>query len=187
MIPHVGEAMFFETAAAFRAWLDAHAATASELIVGYRRVKSGLPSMTWAESVDEALCHGWIDGIRRSLDETSYTIRFTPRRRDSRWSAVNVRRVGELMAEGRMTPAGLAAFEARRDEVGYTYEVLTAELPPEYEAVLRADAQAWAYWERTPPSYQRMAAHWVTSAKQEATRQRRLARLLDLCRAGKRL
>ena len=187
MIPHVGEPMFFETAEAFRAWLDEHAATASELLVGYRRVKSGLPSMTWAESVDEALCHGWIDGIRRSLDDTSYTIRFTPRRRESRWSAVNVRRAKELIAEGRMTPAGIAAFEARRDEVGYSYEVPNASLPPEYEAVLRADAAAWSYWERTPPSYKRMAAHWVLSAKQEATRQRRLARVVALSREGKRL
>lgn len=187
MIPHVGEPVFFETAAAFRAWLDAHASTATELVVGYRRRSLGLPSMTWAESVDEALCHGWIDGIRRSLDETSYTIRFTPRRRTSRWSAVNVRRAKELIEAGRMTPAGVAAFEARRDEIGYSYEVPTADLPPEYESVLRADAEAWAYWERTPPSYKRMVAHWVTSAKQEATRLRRIDRVVALSRVGKRL
>lgn len=187
MIPHVGEPMFFETPEAFRAWLAAHAATETELIVGYRRKGTGLASITWPESVDEALCYGWIDGVRRSLDETSYTIRFTPRRRDSRWSAVNIRRVEALTAAGRMTPAGLAAFAARPPGEGYSYETRDASLPEEYEAVLRADAAAWTFWERQPPSYRRTAAYWVTSAKQEATRQRRLARLLDDSRAGKRI
>jgi len=187
MIPHVGEPMFFEAPEAFRAWLAANAATERELVVGYRRKGTGLPSITWPESVDEALCYGWIDGIRRSLDETSYTIRFTPRRRDSRWSAVNIRRVEALRAEGRMTPAGLAAFEARPPGEGYSYETPRVELPAEYEAALRADAAAWAFWERQPPSYRRMAAHWVTSAKREETRQRRLARVVADSREGRRI
>lgn len=187
MIPHVGEPMFFATPEELRAWFAAHAASEAELLVGYWKVATGRPSITWAQSVDEALCVGWIDGIRRSLGADAYVIRFTPRRKTSRWSAVNIRRVGELTAEGRMTPAGLAVFEARRDEEGYSYETPSAVLPEEYEAVLRADEAAWAFWERQPPSYKKMAAHWVTSAKQEETRQRRLARVLADSRAGKRI
>jgi uncharacterized protein YdeI (YjbR/CyaY-like superfamily) len=187
MMTHMGEPVFFETPAEFGAWLAANAATASELVVGYRRKGSGLPSITWPESVDEALCVGWIDGVRRSLDETSYTIRFTPRRRGSKWSAVNIRRVEALLAEGRMTPAGIAAFEARPPGEGYTYEARRVDMPPEYEAVLRADEAAWAFWERQPPSYKRLAAHWVLGGKKEETRQRRLARVLADSREGKRI
>jgi len=187
MIPHVAEPMFFATPEDLRAWFATHAGTATELILGYHKRATGLPSVTWAESVDEALCVGWIDGIRRSLGDAAYTIRFTPRRRDSRWSAVNIRRVEALTAEGRMTPAGRAVFEARKDRVGYTYEVRDAALPPEYEAVVRADPAAWEFWDRQPPSYRAMAAYWVTSAKREETRQRRLARLVADSAAGKRV
>jgi uncharacterized protein YdeI (YjbR/CyaY-like superfamily) len=185
----VGDPVFFASAAAFREWLDANAATAPEVHVGYWKVSTGRPSLTWAESVDEALCHGWIDGVRRSLGAEAYTIRFTPRRPGSRWSAVNVRRVPELAAEGRMTPAGLAAYEARGEAnaVGYGYTRHDATLPPEYEAVLRADAAAWEFWERQPPGYRRNAASWVVRAKQEETRQRRLATLVAACAAGERV
>jgi uncharacterized protein YdeI (YjbR/CyaY-like superfamily) len=189
MMPPVGEVMFFETPAALRDWFAANAATAAELHVGYHKKAAGLPSVTWAESVDEALCVGWIDGVRRSLGDGAYTIRFTPRRRGSRWSAVNVRRVPELAAEGRMTPAGLAVFEARGEanETGYSYERRDATLPPEYEAVLRAVAGAGAFWDAQPPGYRRLAASWVLRAKQEETRQRRLATLRDACARGERV
>jgi uncharacterized protein YdeI (YjbR/CyaY-like superfamily) len=185
----VADPVFFASAAEFRDWLAAHAATAPELLVGYWKVGTGRPSMTWAESVDEALCYGWIDGVRRSLGADAYCIRFTPRRRGSRWSAVNVRRVPELAAEGRMTPAGLAAWEARgaANETGYGYTRRDATLPPEYEAVLRDVAGAGEFWDAQPPSYQRLAASWVTRAKQEETRQRRLAALVDACARGERV
>src|SRR6476469_3129516 len=126
----------------------------------FHKKGSGTPSITWPESVDEALCVGWIDGVRRTLDGESYSIRFTPRRRGSRWSAVNVRRVAALKAEGRMTPAGLAAFEARgaANETGYSYERRDATLAPEYEAVLRATPGAWEHWTAQPPSYRRQLA-----------------------------
>jgi uncharacterized protein YdeI (YjbR/CyaY-like superfamily) len=185
----VGEPIFFASAAEFRAWLDTHAATAGEVHVGYWKVSTGRPSLTWAESVDEALCHGWIDGIRRSLGAEAYTIRFTPRRRGSRWSAVNVRRVPELAAEGRMTPAGLAAYEARgaSNETGYGYTRPDATLPPEYEAVLRAAPGAGEFWDAQPDGYRRLAARWVVQAKQETTRQRRLAALAAASARGERV
>ncbi|MDQ1713880.1 MAG: hypothetical protein QOE45_3330 [Frankiaceae bacterium] len=189
MMPPVGEAMFFETPAALREWFAANAATATELFVGYRKKATGLPSVTWAESVDEALCVGWIDGVRRSLGEDAYTIRFTPRRRGSRWSAVNVRRVPALAAEGRMTPAGLAVFEARgaANDTGYSYERRDGRLPPEYEAALRRTKGAWEFWAAQPDGYRRNIAYWVTSAKQEPTRQRRLATLAAASARGERV
>lgn len=185
----MAEPVFFADAAAFRDWLAAHAATAPEVLVGYWKVATGRPSMTWPESVDEALCYGWIDGVRRSLGDEAYCIRFTPRRPGSVWSAVNVRRVPELAAEGRMTPAGLAAWEARgaANETGYSYERVEAALPPEYEAVLRAAPGAAAFWDAQPPGYRRLAAHWVVRAKQEATRERRLAALVEACVKGERV
>ena len=186
MIPHVAEPVFFASPAEFRRWLARHAATEPELLVGYWKVGTGRPSMTWAESVDEALCYGWIDGIRRSLGAESYTIRFTPRRKGSRWSAVNVRRVPELAAEGRMTPAGLAAFEARTDETGYSYSAEVA-LTPEQEAALRAAPGAWEFWERQPPGYRRTVTHWLANPKREETRARRLATLVSDCAAGRRI
>jgi uncharacterized protein YdeI (YjbR/CyaY-like superfamily) len=189
MMPGVGEAMFFETPEALRRWFAAHADTADELLVGYWRKATGKPSITWPESVDEALCVGWIDGVRRTLDDESYSIRFTPRRRGSRWSAVNVGRVAVLTADGRMTPPGLAAFEARgvANETGYSYERRDAVLPPEHEAVLRATPGAWEFWSVQPPSYRRQLSYWVTSAKQEPTRQRRLAALAAASARGERL
>jgi uncharacterized protein YdeI (YjbR/CyaY-like superfamily) len=175
------EPIFFATPADWRAWLEEHHDTERELLVGFRKRGSGRASITWPESVDEALCFGWIDGVRRRLDDDSYTIRFTPRRARSTWSAVNVARVKELEAEGRMHPAGLAAFARRSDDrtAIYSYEQRrTAELGEAYEAELRADPAAWAYFAAQPPSYRRAAAHWVTSAKREETRRRRLAQLV---------
>ena len=158
--------------------------SATELLVGFYKKGSAKPSITWPESVDEALCVGWIDGVRRSIDDTSYTIRFTPRKRGSTWSATNIRRVGELTQAGRMHPAGLAAFEARTANKSgiYSYEQTEpATLSLEMEATFRANTKAWNYFESKAPSYRKTAIHWVTRAKQEATREKRLAQLIDDC------
>jgi uncharacterized protein YdeI (YjbR/CyaY-like superfamily) len=178
---------FFATPADFRAWLEAQG-DADELLVGFYKKGSGRPSITWPESVDEALCFGWIDGIRRRIDDESYSIRFTPRRRRSVWSAVNIRRVGELTAEGRMRPAGVAAFEARDEARSaiYSYEQRhQAKLEPEQEARLRADPAVWEWFRSRPPSWQRGAIYWVTSAKKPETRERRLAQLIENAAEGR--
>jgi uncharacterized protein YdeI (YjbR/CyaY-like superfamily) len=175
------EPTFFATPAELRAWLEEHHARERELLVGFWKRGSGRPSITWPEAVDQALCFGWIDGVRRRGDEDSYTIRFTPRQRRSTWSAVNIARAKELAADGLMHPAGLRAFEQRSDDrtAIYSYERRhTAELGDEYEAELRADERAWAFFQEQPPWYRRAAAHWVTSAKREETRRRRLAQLV---------
>jgi uncharacterized protein YdeI (YjbR/CyaY-like superfamily) len=179
---------FFATPAEFRAWLERHHADRRELLVGFHKKGSGRPSITWQESVDEALCFGWIDGVRRSLGPDSYTIRFSPRQPRSTWSAVNVKRVGELIEEGRMTPAGLAAFEARTgDRTGiYSYEQRRhAALDDEQERRFRALPAAWEYFQGRPPSYRRAAIHWITSAKRPETRERRLATLIEDSAAGR--
>ena len=181
---------FFATGAEFRAWLEQHHASETELLVGYWKRATGRPSMTWAESVDEALCFGWIDGVRRGIDAESYTIRFTPRQKRSTWSAVNIKRAGELLAEGRLTPAGLAAFEARTDDRSaiYSYEQRrAASLEPAQQARFEADADAWAWFQAQAPSYRRTAIHWVTSAKRAETRERRLATLIADCGAGQKI
>src|SRR5205085_2070698 len=150
--------IFFAQPAAFRAWLEKHHQIKREQWVGFHRKASGRPSITWPEAVDEALCFGWIDGIRRSLGDESYTIRFTPRKARSTWSAVNIRRVRELAAEGRMQPAGLKAFEARSEDRSaiYAYEQReAASLSPEQERELRADPKAWEFFQSRPPSYRR--------------------------------
>ncbi len=189
MVARVGP-VFFETPGEFRAWLAEHHATATELLVGFHKKGSGRPSITWPESVDEALCVGWIDGIRKRLDDDSYTIRFTPRRPRSIWSAVNIRRVKELIELGRMRPEGLAAFEARADErsARYSYEQRhDATFGEEYERLFRADQQAWAHFQKQAPSYRRTVTWWVISAKKEETRRRRLATLITDSAAGRRV
>ena len=180
---------FFATPADFRAWLAAHHATADELWVGFYKKGSGRPSITWPESVDEALCYGWIDGLRRQLDDERYVIRFTPRRAGSIWSEVNRRRAAELIAAGRMQPTGLAAYEARDDDKSrlYSYEARHQPLDPAYEAEFRTDAAAWAYWEAQPPHYRHGATHWVMSAKREETRRKRLATLIADSAASQRI
>jgi len=183
-------ARFFATPDKWRQWLDRNHAKADELWVGYHKKSSGTPSITWPESVDEALCYGWIDGIRKSIDDTRYKIRFTPRRTGSIWSAVNIARVAVLMKEGRMRPSGLAAYNARTDEKSrvYTYEQKDAStLGDELERRFRANAKAWAFFESQPPYYRKLATRWVVSAKQEATRQRRLATLIEDSAAGRRI
>ena len=182
--------MFFADAAAFRCWLEAHADSARELLVGFHKVGSGHPSMTWPESVDEALCFGWIDGVRRRVDESSYSIRFTPRKANSIWSAVNIAKVERLRAEGRMRPAGEAAF-ARRSEARsavYAFEQpAIAELSVEELLAFQRDVVAWTYFESTPPGYRKTVLHWVTTAKKAATRADRLAKLMAACAGQRRL
>jgi len=179
--------LFFATPADFRAWLEKNHAAHTELSVGFYKRDSGKPSITWPESVDAALCYGWIDGVRNSIDAVSYRIRFTPRKPTSTWSAINVKRVAELAKLGLMRPAGIKAFEARKgDKTGiYAYEQRkTAQLPRGYEKQFRANKKAWAFFRSQPPWYQRTAAYRVISAKQEATRQKRLAQLIKDSEAG---
>jgi uncharacterized protein YdeI (YjbR/CyaY-like superfamily) len=184
------EPRFFATPAEFRAWLEQHHADEREILVGFYKKGTGRPSLTWTEAVREALCFGWIDGVRRSVDADSYANRFTPRKPRSNWSAVNVKHVEELIREGRMHPAGLAAFEARapvRTGV-YSYEQRhEAALDPEQERQFRADEQAWEFFQSQPPSYRQTAIFWVVSAKREETRAKRLATLMDDSRAGLRI
>ena len=177
---------YFATPAAWRLWLEAHRATASELLVGFHKRGSGVPSISWPESVDEALCFGWIDGVRRRVDDARYTIRFTPRQARSTWSAIHIARVGELERQGRMHPAGLVAFASRSDERMYSYEQRrSAKLDAASARRLRADVKAWAWFSAAAPWYRRAATHWVTSAKREATRERRLATLIEDSRHGR--
>lgn len=175
------EPTFFPTGADFRGWLDEHHATETELLVGFYKKSSGKPSITWPEAVDEALCFGWIDGVRKSIDGESYTIRFTPRKERSIWSAVNIARAEELTRLGLMRPAGSEAFARRSDERSriYSYERANAALPADYEQRFRADEAAWAHFEKMPASYRKAAAWWVASAKKEETRERRLGQLIE--------
>ena len=180
---------YFPSPAAFRAWLAQHHATATELVVGFHKTGTGTPSMTWTESVREALCFGWIDGIRRRVDEARYTIRFTPRKKGSIWSAVNVKHVEELISAGLMQAAGLRAFEARSSARSgvYAFEQEKVELPPEFVARFRKQKKAWAWFEAAAPSYRRPAMWWVISAKREDTREKRLQQLIECSAEGIRL
>lgn len=173
---------FFPSPAAWRAWLEAHHASTQELWVGLYKRDSGRPSITWPEAVDGALCFGWIDGVRKTVDEISYMIRFTRRKPRSVWSAVNVKRATELSGKGLMHPAGLTAFEKRegkRSEI-YSYEQRkSAKLPAAYERQFRAHKTAWKFFQAQAPWYRRTCSWWVISAKKEETRLRRLAELVD--------
>ena len=172
---------FFPTAAQFRRWLEAHHASAAELVVGFHKRESGKPSLTWPESVDEALCFGWIDGVRRRIDADSYSIRFSPRRAGSIWSAVNIAKVEALERSARMTDAGRAAFARRRENRSgtYSYEQRPQELPPEYRLILDANPAAARDFDARPAWYRKTAIWKIVSAKQEVTRLRRLAQLVD--------
>jgi uncharacterized protein YdeI (YjbR/CyaY-like superfamily) len=176
------EPTFFATPSEMRAWFEAHHDRAHELLVGFYKKGSGRPSVTWPESVDAALCYGWIDGVRKGIDDVSYAIRFTPRRPRSTWSAVNIKRVAELTKLGLMRPAGLKAFEERTEEKSglYSYEQRhDIKLDSVYEEKLRANEEAWAFFRAQAPWYQRAATLWVMSAKKEETRLRRLATLIE--------
>lgn len=180
---------FFSTQLEFRKWLEKNHEQESELLVGYYKVSSPKPSMTWPESVDQALCFGWIDGIRRSIDEESYSIRFTPRRPKSNWSAVNIRKIGELKENGLMKPAGLAAFEKRTEDRSgiYGYEEKWPELSEEFVERFRKDERAWRFFEEQTPYYKKTMAGWVMSAKRSATRERRLEKLMRRCERGEKI
>jgi len=183
------EAQFFETSAAFRAWLRRNHREADEIHVGYFKKHTSKPSITWPESVAEALCYGWIDGIRRRIDDERYVIRFTPRRPRSKWSAVNVRLVAELEASGKMTQGGRAAFEARTDpdSKGYTYERTEAILDKASLRTFKKNRAAWTYFEAQPQGYRKKMIGWVMSAKRNETKYRRLGQLIRGSAAQKRL
>jgi uncharacterized protein YdeI (YjbR/CyaY-like superfamily) len=183
------DAIYFPDAAALRAWFVEHAATAEELFVGYSKRHTGKPSPTWSESVDEALCFGWIDGVRHSVDADRYTNRFTPRRKGSNWSLINIKKVEALTAAGRMTPAGLAAFASRKPEkTGRTsYEQRPDAFPPEHLAVFRRSKAAWAWFAAQPPGYQRLAIWYVVSAVRPETQAKRLAAVIAASAERKRI
>ena len=180
---------FFKTPSDFRKWLTAHHALETELWVGFYKKDSGKASITWPQSVDEALCFGWIDGIRKNIDEVSYKIRFTPRKQRSTWSAVNIKRVPELTEQGLMEAAGLKAFAARQENRSgiYSYEQRTPELPAQYSRKLKKNAAAWKFFQAQPPSYRKAVNWWVVSAKQEETRLKRLDKLIDDSAEGRRI
>jgi len=180
---------FFATPDAFRRWLSSHHDSAAELWVGYYKKGSDKPSITWPESVDQALCFGWIDGVRKSLGEDSYMIRFTPRRARSIWSAVNTKRAQELIELGLMQAAGLKAFSQRDEQKTrqYSFERDRVELGAALEKQFRARKRAWTFFQAQPPGYRKTATWWVMSAKQEATRVRRLATLIADSEAGRRI
>lgn len=187
MEPH--DIVFFATADELRDWFDANHGTADELWLGYYKKSSGRPSVRWEDVVEEALCVGWVDGVRKGIDDVVSAQRLTPRRQGSTWSARNVTIVERLTAEGRMRPAGLAAFEARTaDKTGiYSYEQPPSSLSDDELARFEADEAAWADWERRPASYRRTVTHWITSAKQTSTRERRLKALIEDSHAGRLL
>ena len=184
------DALYFDSPAAFGAWLDEHHAAETEVLVGFWKAATGRPSLTWSESVDEALCRGWIDGVRRRVDDDRFTIRFTPRKARSNWSLVNIRKVAELTAQGRMRPAGVAAFEARRPEATgvYSFErAADALLDEAADARFRAEPEAWEWFSAQAPSYRKAALHWVVSAKRPETRERRLTQLITDSAAKQRI
>jgi len=180
---------FFHTPADFGTWLEKNHATATELWVGFYKKDSGKPSITWPESVDQALCFGWIDGIRQSVDEISYQIRFTPRRRGSIWSATNIKRAKELVRQKQMRPTGLKAFAARIENKSgiYFYEQRSTELKQPYAKLLKKNKAASNFFEKQPPSYRKIIGWWIISAKKDETRMARLAKLISESAKGKRL
>ena len=180
---------YFESPAEFRGWLEKNHAREKELLVGFWKKGTGRPSLTWEESVAEALCFGWIDGVRRSVDDERYTIRFTPRTSKSIWSAKNLTTMRALIAEGRVAPAGLAAFEARDPAKTnlYSFEREHATFDAAQEREFRKQRQAWAFVQAQPAGYRKVMTHWVTSAKKAETQAKRLAQLIAECAAGRRI
>ena len=176
---------FFKTSKDFRKWLESNHEKARELWVGFHK-KGTKPSITWPESVSEALCFGWIDGVRKSVDESSYKIRFSPRRPRSIWSSINIRTAKALIKEGRMHPAGLTAYEARKENRSgiYSYENRSQTLPAEYEKKLRKNPAAWKTFQARPPWYRRTVTWWVVSAKKEETRLSRVDQLIEVSAKG---
>lgn len=172
--------LFFATQDEFRQWLETNHDKESALIVGFYKVNSGKPSMTWSESVDQALCFGWIDGVKHSLDQDSYQIRFTPRKKNSIWSAVNIKKVEGLIEKGLMRNAGLVSFNHRTEDKSkiYSFENEEVKFSPELEAIFKSNIAAWDYFQSLAPTYRKPSSNWVMSAKQEATRLKRLHELI---------
>lgn len=181
--------IFFENQLKFREWLENNYKKETELFVGFYKVNSGKPSMTWSESVDQALCYGWIDGVRKSINEESYCIRFTPRRPNSIWSAINIKKVEFLTKSGAMKPEGLKAFALRKEENSYTYshEKEAAEFSSEYLKLFKQNKAAWEFFIKQAPSYQKVMTHWIMSAKQEKTRLSRLEKTISASEHQKRV
>ena len=183
------DVLFFASPEELHDWFDANHATVDVLWLGYHKKATGRPSVVWSQAVDEALCVGWIDGVLRRVDDEAHVQRFTPRRKGSSWSAINVAKIAALTAEGRMRPAGLAAFKARSEaKTGvYSHERAPSAFSDDEEARFRADEAAWAYWEGRPASYRKLATHWVVGAKQATTRERRFSTLLEDSCAGRQV
>ena len=177
---------FFSKQSDFKKWLEKNNAEKTELVVGFYKVGSGKPSMTWSQSVDEALCFGWIDGVRKSIDSNSYQIRFTPRKPSSIWSAVNIEKVAELTKQGLMHEAGLASFNKRTDSRSkiYAYEKGEVNLSPEFVKQFKANKKAWEFFQSLAAGYSKLSVNWVMSAKQEATRVKRINILIADSAAG---
>lgn len=173
--------LFFPTASSFRKWLEKNHGKAKELLVGFYKVKSGKQSMSWSESVDEAICFGWIDGIRKSIDVERYCIRFTPRKPESIWSAINIQKVENLSKQGLMHTPGMTAFEKRKEYKSaiYSYEKERQNLSDDFLKKFKSNKKAWNFFQTMAPSYQRTAIHWVMNAKQESTRVKRLDELIN--------
>jgi uncharacterized protein YdeI (YjbR/CyaY-like superfamily) len=180
---------FFATQSDFRKWLEKNHDRENELLVGFYKVGSNKPSMTWTQSVDEVLCFGWIDGVRRSIDSESYCIRFTPRKKKSIWSAVNIRKVEELTKQALMRPSGLAAFEKREDSNSkiYSYEKESVKLSDEFEKKFKANKKAWTFFQSEGTYYQKKAINWVMSAKQENTKISRMEKLIIASETGQKI
>lgn len=180
---------FFETQDGFRKWLESHHEKETELIVGFYKVDSGKPSMSWSQSVDQALCFGWIDGVRKSIDKESYSIRFTPRRNTSNWSAINIKKIEDLTKAGLMKPAGLKAFSLRKENKSeiYSYENGTIFLDSNYEIQFRENKKAWDFFMKQAPSYRKAIMRWIMSAMQEKTRQSRLEKTIKESEQQKRV
>ena len=181
--------IFFKKQSDLRKWFEKNAATAPELSVGFFKVASGKPSINWSQAVDEALCFGWIDSVRNSIDDESYCIRFTPRKTKSIWSAVNIKKIEELKKLGLMKPKGLELFNNKDENKlnTYSFERAVVELSPEFEKKIKANKKAWRFFQQMVPSYKKPAINWVMSAKQEATKLSRLATLIKDSEEGKKI
>ncbi|RZJ32056.1 MAG: bacteriocin-protection protein [Flavobacterium sp.] len=179
----------FFTAVEFRKWLEKNHKTENEILIGFHKVGTKKQTMTWSESVDQALCFGWIDGVRKGIDSDSYTIRFTPRKSKSIWSKVNIAKVAELTANGMMTPAGIAAFNRRNEAKSgiYIFENAAVELPDDFVIKFKENPGAWEFFNRQPPSYRKTMKGWVMQAKQEKTRLSRLEKLIGHSSDEKRI
>lgn len=181
--------IFFKTQDDFRKWLESHHEKETELIVGFYKVDSGKPSMSWSQSVDQALCFGWIDGVRKSIDKESYCIRFTPRRNSSNWSAINIKKIEKLTKAGLMKPAGIKAYSLRKENKSeiYSYENDTTFLDSIYESQFRENKKAWDFFMKQAPSYRKAITHWIMGAMQEKTRQSRLEKTIKVSEQQKRV